>query len=199
MKFTAEQIKTVLQRKQYNFFDKNKPFNVNIIGVRSNNIMANTFDDWLYLIYRDNNLNMQVCEFNITTDPGTYYLKNPLNINGTAILVPGQYRGSHQLGLHRGKYEALKQKMPLRIWRDRNQDNILDKSGKIYEGIYGINIHRSNASGASNVVERWSAGCQVFQDVRDFNFFMSICKKAAQIYNNSFTYTLLEEQDFINN
>jgi hypothetical protein len=72
----------------------------------------------------------------------------------------------------------------------------LDKEGKIHEGIFGINIHRSNASGESKVVEKWSAGCQVFQKVNDFNFFMNVCEKAKGIHGNSFTYTLLEETDF---
>lgn len=196
MKFNLEQIKKVLKDKNYAFFDKNKSYNLNIIGIRSSNDIANNFDDWLYLIYRDDNLEIQIHEFAITTDPGAYWLKNPMNINGTAILTPGQYKGSHAIGLHQGKYEALKQKAPVRVWRDNTRDAVLDKEGKTYEGIFGINIHRSNANGASNIVEKWSAGCQVFKDVKDFDFFMNICKEASAIYGNSFTYTLLEESDF---
>lgn len=196
MKFTVQQIKEVLDKKEYHFFDKNKPYNLNIIGIRSNNHVANSFDDWLYLIYRNETLEVQTHEFPITTDPGSYWLKNPLNVNGTAILVPGQYKGSHQIGLHQGKYKALKQKRPLKVWRDDTRDTTLDKEGKIHEGIFGINIHRSNANTESTYVEKWSAGCQVFKSVKDFNFFMEVCHTAAEIYGNSFTYTLLEEPDF---
>ena len=32
-----------------------------------------------------------------------------------AILKEGQYRGSHKIGLHQGKYEALRQKKPLKV------------------------------------------------------------------------------------
>ncbi|KAA1247915.1 hypothetical protein [Aquimarina sp. RZ0] len=198
MKFTTQQIQDVLENKGYHFFDKNLPFNLNIIGVRSVNDLANNFDDWLYVVYRDNLQKMITKEFSITTDPGRYWLKNPLNINGTAILVPGQYKGSHRIGLHQGKYEALKQVGNVRVWRDNDRDNALHKEGKTYEGIFGINIHRSNANGSATVVEKWSAGCQVFKDVQDFNFFIEICKKSASIYENSFTYTLLEEADFMN-
>ena len=196
MKFTLAQIQSVYGQKGYTFFDGNKPFNINIIGIRSNNVVANSFDDWLYLIYRDDSLAMQMHEFAITTDPGAYWLQNPMNVNGTAILVPGQYRGAHQLGLHRGRYEALTQKAAMSVWRDKTGDNRLDEGGQEYSGIFGINIHRSNASRESQVVEKWSAGCQVFQDPKEYDFFMDCCKKAASIYGNSFTYTLLEEKDF---
>ena len=196
MKYTGEQIKVVLDEKSYRFFDKNKPYNLNIIGVRSNNEIANSFDDWLYLIYRDEALALKIYEFPVTTDPGAYWLRNPLNVNGTAILVPGQYTGSHHIGLHPGKYEALRQKVPLQVWRDNNNDTQIDKGGKVYEGIFGINIHRSNAHSASTIVEKWSAGCQVFKNVKDFNLFMEICRRSSKIYGNSFTYTLLEESDF---
>lgn len=196
MKFTLEEIKEVLAKKGYQFFDNDKPYNLNIIGVRSNNEIANSFDDWLYLIYRDDSGEMKIYEYPITTDPGAYWLKNPMNVDGTAILVPGQYKGSHCLGLHQGRYQALKQKAPIKVWRDNTKDTKLDKEGRVYEGIYGINIHRSNASGQSINVEKWSAGCQVFKKVANFNFFMETCEKAAKIYGNSFTYTLLEEEDF---
>lgn len=196
MKFSTEQIKGVLNRKAYRFFDNNRPYNINIIGIRNDNDASNSFDDWLYLIYRNDALTQQIFEFPVTTDPGKYWLENPMNVNGTAVLVPGQYRGSHQIGLHKGKYAALTQKGNLKVWRDNNRDARIDKNGRIYEGIYGINIHRSNAQNESFIVEKWSAGCTVFKRVKDFNFFMEICRRSASIYGNSFTYTLLEEKDF---
>ena len=196
MSFSVNQIQEVLARKDYLFFDKEKPYNLNIIGIRSDNAVSNSFDDHLYLIYRDDRLNLLTHRFEVTTDPGAYWLKNPLNVNGTAILVPGQYRSSHEIRKHQGKYEALCQKAPVKVWRDNDKDTNIDTGGKTYEGIFGINIHRSNAKTESTVVEKWSAGCTVFKKVADFNFFMDICRKAKGIYGNSFTYTLLEETDF---
>ena len=188
MKFTLNEIKQVLNNKNYTFFD-----GINIIGIRSNNTIANSFDDWLYLIFSDKNGETIIHEFPITTDPGTYWLKNPLSVDGTAILVPGQYINSHVIGLHQGKYEALKQSKPVKVWRDNTKDRTLDKEGQIHEGIFGINIHRSNATSESSIVEKWSAGNQVFKKVADFNFLMEVCKNSNQ---NDFTYTLLEETDF---
>ncbi|PIB37457.1 hypothetical protein BFP72_07665 [Reichenbachiella sp. 5M10] len=196
MKFTRDALVQVLEKKQYRFFDNQKPYNLNIIGIRSNNPIANSFDDWLYLIYRDEHLEWKIFEFAITTDPGNYWLQNPSNVNGTAILVPGQYRQSHAIGLHQGRYEALKQQRPVTVWRDNDRDTSLDMNGPTDTGIFGINIHRSNANGESTVVEKWSAGCQVFKKVNDFNFFMDTCREAARRFGNSFTYTLLEESEF---
>jgi len=60
------------------------------------------------------------------------------------------------------------------------------------QGMFGINIHRASATGASGEVERWSAGCQVFQDPWHFAEFMSLVKRAAEVWGPCFTYTLLE-------
>lgn len=199
MKLSISEIQSVLSKKGYAFFDQNQPYNVNIIGIRSKNVISNSFDDTLCLIYRDDHLNLQIHTFSATTDPGLFWLKNPINVSGTAILVPGQYKGSHQIGLHKGQYQALVQKAAVKVWRDANRDGILDFSGPQHEGIFGINIHRSNPDTESQTVEKWSAGCTVFKKVADFNFFMNICNKSKNLYGNSFTYTLLEESDFTSN
>ena len=111
-----------------------------------------------------------------------------------AILVPNQYRSSHTIRLHQGKYEALGQHRPVKVYRDNNRDMIYDEKN-IDEGLFGINIHRSNPLTESTVVDGWSAGCTVFKRVKDFNQFMSICRKARDIHGNSFTYTLIESKD----
>jgi hypothetical protein len=129
-----------------------------------------------------------------TTDPGTKGVKEFHNAQGVARLVPGQYRGSHAIGLHQGKYEALKQKANVKVYRDANKDLTYDEK-LITEGIYGINIHKSGAD--STYVENWSEGCQVFKREKDFNQFLEICKQARGIHGNSFTYTLIESGDFI--
>ncbi|GAG43566.1 unnamed protein product, partial [marine sediment metagenome] len=49
----------------------------------------------------------------------------------------------------------------------------------------------------STVVGKWSAGCQVLQDAEHFAFLMTLCERARKKFGNSFTYTLLEENDFI--
>jgi putative heme degradation protein len=116
------------------------------------------------------------------------------NSAGVARLVEGQYRGSHTLGLHQGKYEALRQQKPVKVYRDKNKDMNFDED-VIQEGIFGINIHKAGAD--STYVENWSEGCQVFKKSADFEEFMSICRKAAAIHGKSFTYTLINSKEII--
>ena len=114
------------------------------------------------------------------------------NANGVARLVEGQYRGSHGIGLHQGKYEALKQAKNVKVYRDANRDMTYNED-RIQEGIFGINIHKAGAD--STYVENWSEGCQVFKKSADFDAFMAIVRKSRDIHGNSFTYTLIESKD----
>ena len=180
------------------FFDGDKELNINLIGIRRDNTGTNEFDDFMVAIYRDKRLR-EICKiYPITTDPGEYWLENPINPKGTAILVPGQYSGTWKLGLHQGKYEALVQRRPVKVWRDNNKDSVIDypyAHAKVSEGYFGINIHRSNPYDKSYIVDKWSAGCQVFQAVDDYKEFMGLCKSSADLYGNSFSYTLLTEEE----
>jgi hypothetical protein len=120
-----------------------------------------------------------------------------LNKDGVAILKPGQYRGSHKIRLHQGKYEALGQQKPVKVYRDNNKDGKYDMiEENVDEGIFGINIHKAGRRvDGSTQIDKWSAGCQVFSKESDFNEFMEICRKARDIWGNSFTYTLIESND----
>ena len=194
--FAVEQLKEVMNSKGYAFFT-NGDYNLNIIGVRSPNRTANKFDDWLCLCYKVNSVWITRI-YKITTDAGTYWLKNPMDKRGTAILVPNQYRGVYSIDKHLGKYDALCQRNgKVKTYRDNDKDIILEMDeDTITEGFYGINIHRSNPYKESVVVEKFSAGCQVFANPNDFKQFMDICYKSRDIWGNKFTYTLLLEEDF---
>ena len=167
-------------------------FNLNIIGIRTTDSQANTFDDRLCAVYRDE-LGWVTRTWSITTDPGVYFREHPMNVSGTAIMVPGQYRGAYKLGRHRGKYLALVQTgARVAVYRDANKDEVLDM-GNPTDGYFGINIHRaSTRDGGSQLVDRWSAGCQVFGDPKDFDDFIKLCQRSAQTYGERFTYTLID-------
>ena len=198
---TPKNIKSYFFFKDYKFFDTpDKKLNINIIGVRRDNQGTNTFDDFLLVMYREEEL-MITNRYQITTDPGKYWLLNPMNPKGTAILVPGQYRSTWQLGKHQGKYEALVQRKPVKVYRDNNKDEIIDYNNialTLDQGYFGINIHRSNPYDQSYVINKWSAGCQVFKKIEDYNKFIELCKESAKIYGNGFTYTLITEKDLRN-
>jgi hypothetical protein len=115
-----------------------------------------------------------------------------MNPQGTAILKPGQYVGSHGLGMHRGKYLALVQIRPVTVIRDFNRDGKTDYTGGREEtGIFGINIHRAMSAGTTKTIDKYSAGCQVFANADDFSVFLQLAERHKNLYGNSFTYTLL--------
>ena len=197
-KYTKEQVEKAVKAKGYVWFEDaaNKGFDLNIVGIRNSTTgtkVTNVFDDAISVSYKENGVWIYK-EWVNTTDPGTKGVKEYHNAAGVARLVPGQYRGSHTLGLHQGKYEALKQQKPVKVYRDANRDMNYDET-KIQEGVFGINIHKAGAD--STYVENWSEGCQVFKKAADFEEFMAICRKAGAIHGKSFTYTLIESKDIV--
>ena len=199
-KFTREQIEEALKCNGYKYFTSDKGYDVNIVGIRNSDThgeVTNKFDDTLTISYKDSDGKWIYNEYKATTDPGSHWEKNLMNKDGVAILKPGQYRGSHKLGLHQGKYEALRQKSPVKVYRDNNKDGKYDMiEENVHEGIFGINIHKAGKFvNGSTQIDKWSAGCQVFSKESDFNEFMDVCKKASDVWGNSFTYTLIESND----
>ena len=202
--YTREQIETTVKAKGYKWFEdnSNKGYDVNIVGVRNsetNGRVTNAFDDCMTISYKVEGEWKFHC-FPCTTDPGTHWVENILNDRGVAILKPGQYRGSHKLRLHQGKYLALGQKKPMKLYRDANLDGKYDLiEESVREELVGINIHRatSRAGGKSSRIDKWSAGCQVIADNDDWHEFLDICQAAREIHGNSFSYTLLESKDIV--
>ena len=191
-------IRKVFQEKGYKFFE-NGQFNLNIVGIRSNNRQAGKFDDFIAVIYKNEKNEWVIRHWNATTDAGTYWLKKPMNIKGTALLVPNQFLKCWKIGLHKGKYDALVQKAPVSVYRDNNKDFILDyDSANIDTGMFGINFHSITAMAESEVNDKWSAGCQVFANDNDHKIFMQLIRKSASIFGDTFSYTLLEQSDFDN-
>ena len=195
--YTREQIEAAMASKGYKYFTGGD-YDVNIIGVRNSETkgrVTNAFDDCLTVSYKIDGEWKFHC-FKCTTDPGSHWEQNLLNKKGVAILKPG----SHKLRLHQGKYLALGQQKPVKVYRDKNKDGKYDLlEENVDEGLFGINIHRATgrSGGKSIRVDKWSVGCQVIADNDDWHTFLDICQSAREIWGNSFTYTLLESEDIV--
>jgi len=179
--------------KEYGFILYTKPYQLNIVGLRSKSVNSNAFDDEIHVFYTkpDGKWNYHI--FPATTDPGTFWLNNPMYPQGTAILAQGQNLDAYSIGRHRGLYEALVQVKPVTVIRDYDRDAFLDfNNGTKQTGNFGINIHRAESSGSTKFINKYSAGCQVFKDVDDFYAFIQLCKYHAKLYGNSFSYTLID-------
>lgn len=167
--------------------------------MRSRSTVPNRFDDELHVFFTTQNGLFRKWEhyvFAATTDPGTYWLRNPMHPQGTALLAPGQYLDTYRIDRHRGKYYALCQRLKkVRVVRDYNRNAILDfNNGRLDMGMFGINVHRARKTGTTYTVDTHSAGCQVFQHASDFNFFMQLCERHRELYGNRFSYTLIDRR-----
>ena len=200
-KYTKEQIKDTVEGLGYKYFEGDN-YDVNIIGIRNSTTegkITNKFDDLMTISYKDENGEWQYHEYDCTTDPGDDWTDNPwIDEIGCAVLKPGQYRGSHKLRLHGGKYLALGQKKDVTVYRDNNRNDQYEfDESSVDTGVFGINIHRATAleGKKSTYVNKWSAGCQVIASNDDWFAFLEICQTAREEWGNSFSYTLIESKN----
>ena len=181
MKYLKEQLEKTLKDNNMKVFSHE----LNIVGVRNNYNLTDSFEEVLY-VWNDK---IPFQEFKITTKPGKYWWQNFGKKEGVAALVEGQYLNTWKLGLHKGVYEALIQIKDVIVYRDNNKDSVLDR--KITQkGLFGINIHRASHKWLSKFVDKWSAGCQVFADPKEYNVFINILKANHQ---REYSYTLLND------
>lgn len=177
------------EKKYLVFRNPAAPYNLNIVGWRNREAVLDHFNDFISVYWYYENRWFEKT-WSATTLPGAPWMFRPANSKGAAIVVPGQYLGSHKLGKFRG-YSALKQVGPLKVYRDNNLDSAWDMDpNSVEKGLFGIHIHKAGA--VEKYVGFYSAGCQVFQNKVDFDEFIDTCQMAAQIWGNRFSYTLLE-------
>jgi hypothetical protein len=195
-KITLADVQAVLKAKGYKEFTADGV--PNIVGIRSNDKDGEDYDDkcWVWWYFKG-----EIDEshyYTITTNPGTYYLRNPIaGTKGTAILVPGQYLGCWALGSHKGQPAFIQTEGKVKVYRDADKDGELDTDQKtIEEGYFGINLHHGSLADA-NVIGKWSAGCQVwrFADAHQ-KLIQKIEGLAMRNKIKRFSYTLLNQTDF---
>lgn len=183
-------IRGIIKRRGYSL--NTRPYELNIVGLRSKITKSNSFDDEFHVFYKTDKKKWNYHLYKGTTDPGTYWLENPSYPDGTAILPEGQYKDTYSIGLHKGAYKALVQVKPLQVIRDYDRNAILDFNNGTLDKGTGINIHRAESKGKTKYIDKYSAGCQVFQNAEDFAEFIELCDQHRKLYGNSFTYTLID-------
>lgn len=179
--YTVEEIHARMHDFGYTILD------FHLVGIRSKEDKPDAFDDLLYVI--DTEIK-QAVYFTCTTNPGVHWLQNVLNPKGAAVLCPGQYLNTWAIGKHKGLYEALVQQRPVTVLRDNDKDLKSGNSGTKDTGMFGINIHHASESIVSVVNGKWSAGCQVLNNPKQFQELLTLCKRSGK---GQFTYTLLNE------
>jgi hypothetical protein len=175
-----------------------KPYNLNIVGIRSEIPTTNKFNDLMCVFWKYEG-QWNIYKMQCTTLPGLYWLQYPMNSKGCAILKEGQYKSTYKVDLHNSSYEALCQRLgEVTVYRDDDKDTEYDMlEGTEQTGYFGINIHRASAYKELEDVDKNSAGCQVIQDPNEYEVHMDIVRKAVEVWGNSFTYTLINEKDLL--
>lgn len=188
--FNLDIFLSIFEAKNYVIFDSSDyDYNLNIVGWRNQDARINSFDDFLSVYWRYDDVWYEK-SWSITTRPGVPWLEAPLNPKGTAILVPGQYLDAYRLGIYKG-YQALKQYREVEVYRDSDLDSAWNENpDTIDTGLFGIHIHK--AGFFNSIVGASSAGCQVFQRETDFSEFIEICQSSKLRFGNKFSYTLVE-------
>lgn len=103
--------------------------------------------------------------YEITTTSGVPYLLKPLTKLGAAVLKPGVWK--YMRGRHKDQ-QAFVQAAPVTVYRDNDKDQVAEKTDVTQTGYFGINIHRRRFGMMSDLIGRWSAGCQVFRFGNEF-------------------------------
>lgn len=187
--------KQILRQKGYKLYTQ--PFQLNIVAYRNKVIRSNVFDDEIHVFFKNDIGKWIYYIFQATTDPGQYWLDNPLHPQGTAFLQKGQYIDAYALGLHRGLSEALVQVKPVTVIRDYDRSGLFKwfENGIKDQGLFGINIHKAKEEGVTKIVDSSSAGCLVFSNPSEFEFFMRMAKVHRSLHGNQFTVTLVDFRD----
>lgn len=195
--YTAERMKAAFAL--HKFERRDGIGRLNIFGIRASSPATNKFDDAIGILFLNDAATWDLKIWPATTDPGFYYLNNPMNLKGTAIVMPGQHRDCWGIGLHDGaeKYETLVQIGPIKIWRDKNRDTVIDMDPSTIENAGAgahIELHRASAKQILQSVDVYSAGCQVLQIVSSHVELMSAVHKHVGLgWEKSFSYALFEE------
>lgn len=166
---------------------------VRLLGVRgfeNDENFLGVYDDAIFRII-DNN----ITRWEASTDPGKYWLKNPLNPKGCAKLMEGLWW--YEFGLHRG-HEALVQSTIFSIER-------LDCTGKVNavdKGKFGINLHSGGPGDEAEDIGRWSAGCQIVKteipwDEKWIDFFSPLKESCMQLNQKYIPYLLITKKQLI--
>lgn len=198
---TIEQIEVVMHKLGMKFFTA--PWDVTLGGIRTKDNKSNTFNDWLFSCYHDEDGKKHAVILPGTTDAGLYYRKYPMNIHGTAIIQHGvQHKGvyqlqdpskDHTLRGHMGK-KAFRQIKPMKYWRDADRDEYLDFDGEEAFEIAFTNGHYMGTMGKS--VDKWSAGCWGSTIDNMNTIYKNAEEQIKHKLGDTFSFALLHENDF---
>jgi hypothetical protein len=207
-----DSLKATYEKLGYTFRENGQ---VNSAGIRIANLARSGVGsskgnagwiDWFCMAYKDESGKKVFETYPCTTVPGTSELKkvNKGHSSGAwAILKPGFYT-SHIHAWHprsEPNYRGGSQQIGnVSVYRDGNRDLVHDLSStSLMTGYFGINIHRSHATGKAWRVGNYSWGCQVFLSNASYQRWLAQLhrnpKHAKKTQYEVIEYALIDEGD----
>ena len=166
-------LEEVCKKLGYSYFTKGN-YNLNVIVIRNPKDNTNLFDDVMYVTFAVDDEN-DYYSYRCTADPGKSSLLNPHNPKGCARLCDGQVRGSHEIGLHKGR-PALRQCKGFPYQRDNTRLGIHHMDGPVYTDIIFADIH-DTVNENDGKVDGQSEGCVVLRYPRDLLQLLTLVNK----------------------
>lgn len=169
---------------------KRIPVDYWLVGIRSREDKYNKFDDVFYL-FKNEELILSTTG---TTNAGSKGLLEfyDYNSEGCAVVKADEwYPNLWTPGLHKGKMRALKQKNPVKFFRDNNRNQKAEEIGEVRQGLLGINFHASSyliEDKKIELINGWSTGCQVVNNIKDYYQVIDTIGKQKEV-----SYCLLKE------
>lgn len=123
-----------------------------------------------------------------TTDPGVYWtLSKERNPAGTFHLLEGHHDAIWTFGIHKG-YQALvndyRYCKPTKGWRDSDYNFVYAKNDRVVCDYFGVNFHRMHNEIIVKLIGKYSAGCQVVQNPKDFAYILQRAKDSGvKVFN----------------
>lgn len=162
-----------------------------ILGVQSKEDEFNGFDDKFYFW----NGEEFILVSSGTTNAGKSGLKGYDNFGlpGCAVIKTDEwYYNLWGYGLHKGKMPALRQKSPIKFFRDDDKDDKAEEIGELHEEIIYANFHfcdyNLNTERVKSQINGWSIACQVPNESDKYNKIIERCKPQHRV-----SYCLLKE------
>lgn len=163
-----------------------------ILGVRSKADTPNVFDDKFYLARGEKFILVTTG----TTNAGLSVLQNgwkSINKDGAFVLKSNMwFYNFWELGKHKGVMKALVQVSEAVGYRDNNNNDKSEETGKEVKGWFGINFHCNSYNVFKGIVSwligGWSAGCQVCNNLDDYYKILDLVSNQKYV-----TYCLIYE------
>ena len=189
-------IKVYTKKGHVIFKDDSKPYNLNYGGIRD---LGGQWNDIFFIFWFYNGL-VNMVQWKGTADPGAFYLKDPMNVKGSAIIPDGQHLGLFGEGMHKGRYWALTPCRELAVWRIPEGWTYADidklSNLELDTGWHGTNSHRAHDEVEVMKIGKYSAGCQVTLNPDEYDVAVEIWKKGFEYWGPKLSFTIVNINDF---